>query len=263
MTTQNAAISSSPASSVAASESTSAISPSSSVASSSSSAPSECPSGMVYDVFQTGPNAPKRYQQQTYPPDFLGKFDPSVYDGDAGDYLFSGAGEDINWNSHKDPNQPPDSGTPYAFLPGKAYHINTANVVVVYHGYFKPSVDGNYGLKLDQSTDNVAYIWTGDKAYSGWTSGNYDAFTELWVDYTHSTYSFPAQAGNLLPVTILIVNQGEPGVLQVNVIDHDGTEKTDTSGFFVQPACQSDGSRFNSPPKGVTPTQGPPGQAWQ
>ena len=218
---------------------------------------------MIYDVFQTGPNAPKHYQPSAYPPDFQGKFDPSVYDGDVGDYLFSGAGEDINWSSYLDPNQPAGSGTSYAVLPGKGYHINTANVVVVYHGYFKASVDGTYGLKLNQSTDNVAYIWTGDKAFSGWNSGNFDAFTELWFDYSHNTFSFPATAANLIPVTILIVNQGEPGVLQVDVIDHDGSEKTDTTGFFVVPQCQSDGSKFNSPPNGVTATQGPPGPAWQ
>lgn len=217
---------------------------------------------MIYDVFQTGPNAPKDYQPQSYPQDMMTKFDPSVYDGDVGDYLFSGAGEDINFSSYLNPNQPAGSGGSYATLPGKSYVINTANVVVAYHGYFAPTVDGSYGLKVNQSTDNIAYIWTGDKAYSGWTSGNYDAFTELWSDYSHNTFSFQATAGSYLPVTILWVNQGEPGVLQVDVIDHDGTEKTDTTDFFVTPACQSSGSQFNSPPKGVTATQGPPGQAW-
>ena len=249
------------------SASSSSAASSSIASSSSSSVPSTCPSlGMIYDVFQTGPNAPKHYQPNTYPQDMVGKFDPSVYDGDSGDYLFSGAGEDINWSSYKDPNQPAGAGTPYAFLPGKSYHINTANTVVVFHGYFQPAsgISGTYGLKVNESTDNIAYIWTGDKAYKGWTSSNYDAFAELWVSSPHNSFSFPYTVGTPLPVTILQVNQGEPGVLQINVVDHDGTEKADTTGFFVQPSCAgaSEASKFNSPPSGATGTQGPPGQAW-
>ena len=221
---------------------------------------------MIYDVFQVGPNAPKHHvAADQYPPDGKQITQPNKWDNDAADYLFSGSGDSINWDCYVYSNySDAASGPSFIPLPGKDFVFNTGNTVFLYHGFFKAPVDGTYGLNVNPKTDNIGWIWTGDKAYSGgWNANNYDAYAELWyVEGPHNNFSFPATADTLIPVTIAFVNQGEWGVLQIDVVDAQGTLHNDITGFFVPPAADPNGSKFNSPPSGVTPTQGPPGPAW-
>ena len=69
---------------------------------------------------------------------------------------------------------------------------------------------------------------TGQKAFSEWSSTNYDAM-EIF-DMQDRVASFTLEANEYLPVTMLWLNKGRTGALNVSIEDPAGMTTYDTTG---------------------------------
>lgn len=123
---------------------------------------------------------------------------------------------------------------------------NTASTLV-FQGYFAPPTSGTWTFTLF-SIDDVADMWMGQNAYTGWntanrllrgTRGNINAFTGYFA------------ANEYIPITIVYANGPQTGTLQLGITDPVGAYRNSTEGLFKWPACAGD--RFLKYPV-VTPT---------
>ncbi|KAL9095158.1 MAG: hypothetical protein Q9165_002414 [Trypethelium subeluteriae] len=130
----------------------------------------------------------------------------------------------------------PEDG-PY-YLPGySGFYIY--GIGIVFQGYFVPPTSGVFTLTVESNDDDHFWLWTGDKALgTNWYDGNQDIF-HYFANPAESFSTTTLQAGELVPVTILWLNAGNPeavpgpGAIHFDVTSPDGTEVEDTTGFFA------------------------------
>lgn len=81
---------------------------------------------------------------------------------------------------------------------------------------------GRYYFQIPY-TDDIQFLWVGDKAISGWTRANADLL-QFWTGnpQTPVTASFYLTAGTYTPVRVQWANGGGQGDLQFSVIDPNG-----------------------------------------
>lgn len=143
------------------------------------------------------------------------------------DSIFSGIAQNINFDTESNDQT----------FPGQANAADVRYLGVVYQGYFQAPADATYRLGSSASTRYTGYIWTGEKAFSQWTSDNSDAHSA--TDSGPGNVEFTLAAGELLPVTILWYNLDDSrggGALNIFIerSDVDGTVY-DTTGWFLLP----------------------------
>ena len=164
-------------------------------------------------------------------PVYTGDNDPAQYNGNSS-FQIGGIAEDINFVSSFYGDE---------IFPGQTQTTNVAKpaYAVVYQGYFLAPDTASYTLTSPESTDDFAYIWTGDKAKSTWSNTNYDAESQL--NTYPGSITFPLTRGEEIPVTIVWVNAANAGGLNISISNSaTGLTVNDTTGYFVSPKA-SDG----------------------
>ena len=122
----------------------------------------------------------------------------------------------------------------YLYLPGQRRSIDASDIGVLFQGYFKPIVDGDFTFTTTSDTDDYGWIWIGSKAFTGWTGSNCDAFSAY--NQHSGSVTINLADGEMLPVTILWGNHLGPGHLDFTIFSASLKKVLrDTTGLFLAP----------------------------
>jgi hypothetical protein len=117
---------------------------------------------------------------------------------------------------------------------------NTNQVAIVYTGFFSPPTTGIYTLRFSLA-DDVTYLWMGSTVTSStWGELNYLMRDTFFVPARHPV-SQNFIAGQLYPIVILWGSGNGDAGIRLNITTPAGTVVTDTTGYFLQPICESSG----------------------
>ncbi|KAK2590657.1 hypothetical protein QQS21_011657 [Conoideocrella luteorostrata] len=129
--------------------------------------------------------------------------------------------------------------------------IDTNLASVIHQGFLLAPETGNYTFVFGQA-DDIALVWLGENAYTGWTRANADierTYIPPPGDETHTTRHL--EQGAYYPVRVAWGDKGGSVAMSVKIIAPNGTELTGTDGgYFRTEAC--DGSFGKFPPYGPT-----------
>ncbi|THV68867.1 hypothetical protein D6D28_06332 [Aureobasidium pullulans] len=111
-------------------------------------------------------------------------------------------------------------------------------------GYFFAQVTGYYNFTI-KDADDIAYVWMGDAAYSGWTGGpsggNYVAKARCcWPPENTNTTTYWMEAETYVPFRIVLGQQDGSTSLGLTITAPDGTVILQTgkeSDYVVQYSC--------------------------
>ncbi|THX75331.1 hypothetical protein D6D04_07444 [Aureobasidium pullulans] len=118
-------------------------------------------------------------------------------------------------------------------------------------GYFFAQVTGYYNFTI-KDTDDIAYVWMGDAAYSGWTGGpsggNYVAKARCcWPPENTNTTTYWMEAETYVPFRIVLGQQDGSTSLGLTITAPDGTVILQTgkeSDYVVQYSCDGTAPPF-------------------
>ncbi|THW85563.1 hypothetical protein D6D15_07975 [Aureobasidium pullulans] len=118
-------------------------------------------------------------------------------------------------------------------------------------GYFFAQVTGYYNFTI-KDADDIAYVWMGDAAYSGWTGGpsggNYVAKARCcWPPENTNTTTYWMEAETYVPFRIVLGQQDGSTSLGLTITAPDGTVILQTgkeSDYVVQYSCDGTAPPF-------------------
>ncbi|THX55519.1 hypothetical protein D6D11_03810 [Aureobasidium pullulans] len=118
-------------------------------------------------------------------------------------------------------------------------------------GYFFAQVTGYYNFTI-KDADDIAYVWMGDVAYSGWTGGpsggNYVAKARCcWPPENTNTTTYWMEAETYVPFRIVLGQQDGSTSLGLTITAPDGTVILQTgkeSDYVVQYSCDGSAPPF-------------------
>ncbi|THW98725.1 hypothetical protein D6D13_10518 [Aureobasidium pullulans] len=118
-------------------------------------------------------------------------------------------------------------------------------------GYFFAQVTGYYNFTI-KDADDIAYVWMGDAAYSGWTGGpsggNYVAKARCcWPPENTNTTTYWMEAETYVPFRIVLGQQDGSTSLGLTITAPDGTVILQTgkeSDYVVQYSCDGSAPPF-------------------
>ncbi|THZ71329.1 hypothetical protein D6C85_05359 [Aureobasidium pullulans] len=118
-------------------------------------------------------------------------------------------------------------------------------------GYFFAQVTGYYNFTI-KDADDIAYVWMGDAAYSGWTGGpsggNYVAKARCcWPPENTNTTTYWMEAETYVPFRIVLGQQDGSTSLGLTITAPDGTVVLQTgkeSDYVVQYSCDGTAPPF-------------------
>ncbi|THV77948.1 hypothetical protein D6D29_08090 [Aureobasidium pullulans] len=118
-------------------------------------------------------------------------------------------------------------------------------------GYFFAQVTGYYNFTI-KDADDIAYVWMGDAAYSGWTGGpnggNYVAKARCcWPPENTNTTTYWMEAETYVPFRIVLGQQDGSTSLGLTITAPDGTVILQTgkeSDYVVQYSCDESAPPF-------------------
>ncbi|THZ98195.1 hypothetical protein D6C82_05950 [Aureobasidium pullulans] len=118
-------------------------------------------------------------------------------------------------------------------------------------GYFFAQVTGYYNFTI-KDADDIAYVWMGDAAYSGWTGGpsggNYVAKARCcWPPENTNTTTYWMEAETYVPFRIVLGQQDGSTSLGLTITAPDGTVILQTgkeSDYVVQYSCDGSAPAF-------------------
>ncbi|THX08353.1 hypothetical protein D6D18_01784 [Aureobasidium pullulans] len=118
-------------------------------------------------------------------------------------------------------------------------------------GYFFAQVSGYYNFTI-KDADDIAYVWMGDAAYSGWTGGpsggNYVAKARCcWPPENTNTTTYWMEAETYVPFRIVLGQQDGSTSLGLTITAPDGTVILQTgkeSDYVVQYSCDESAPPF-------------------
>jgi hypothetical protein len=113
--------------------------------------------------------------------------------------------------------------------------------VIDYRGYLYAGQTGTFTVTIS-AADNLALVWMGPDAYSGWTRSNamiHVTYTQLPAGGTSETYA--ASAGDYIPLRVMFANGEGPFAYGISVTAPDGSTvlsaTSATSPFLVKQSC--------------------------
>ncbi|KAK6004897.1 hypothetical protein QM012_007676 [Aureobasidium pullulans] len=105
------------------------------------------------------------------------------------------------------------------------YPVDGTSLVLDHTFYLFASQTGYYSLNIPY-TDDIQFVWVGDKAVTGWTRANAD-ITQFWssqiATQTPQTLAYYLTVGTYLPIRVLWANGGGQGDLRFNLYAPDGS----------------------------------------
>ncbi|THV94055.1 hypothetical protein D6D27_04023 [Aureobasidium pullulans] len=118
-------------------------------------------------------------------------------------------------------------------------------------GYFFAQVTGYYNFTI-KDADDIAYVWMGDAAYSGWTGGpsggNYVAKARCcWPPENTNTTTYWMEAETYVPFRIVLGQQDGSTSVGLTITAPDGTVILQTgkeSDYVVQYSCDGSAPPF-------------------
>ncbi|THY90877.1 hypothetical protein D6C93_06437 [Aureobasidium pullulans] len=118
-------------------------------------------------------------------------------------------------------------------------------------GYFFAQVTGYYNFTI-KDADDIAYVWMGDAAYSGWTGGpsggNYVAKARCcWPPENTNTTTYWMEAETYVPFRVVLGQQDGSTSLGLTITAPDGTVILQTgkeSDYVVQYSCDGTAPPF-------------------
>jgi hypothetical protein len=122
---------------------------------------------------------------------------------------------------------------------------------LAHKGYFYAQVTGNYNFTI-KDADDVAYVWMGEAAYTGWTGGpdggNYVAKARCcWPPENTNTTTYYMEAETYVPFRIVLGQQDGGTSLGLTITAPDGTVILETgkeSDYVVQYSCDGTAPPF-------------------
>lgn len=123
---------------------------------------------------------------------------------------------------------------------------SVSRTAIIYRGYFVPPESGTYQFYLPTPswTDDVQYVWVNSNstaAWVGWHESNYNIratyYPRTGQTVYPDTYTFQAQAGVYIPVTILWADAYGGGFMQLQTTFPNGSSTLQLGGLYVSPGC--------------------------
>ena len=113
-------------------------------------------------------------------------------------------------------------------------------VTVNHRGYLFTQQAGEYTFSLPPGID-IALVWVGSKAYSGFTRANADVI-RVWGTTAPLDFKQTFQQGEYVPIRIIYANGSGPGTLVAEIKAPDGTViigpgTTKESPYLIQYSC--------------------------
>ncbi|GAB0137197.1 hypothetical protein EsDP_00005474 [Epichloe bromicola] len=128
-------------------------------------------------------------------------------------------------------------------LYGQPLGTNLASVI--HQGFLLAPETGNYTFVFGQA-DDIALVWLGKNAFSGWTRANADierTYIPPPGDETHTTRHL--EQGTYYPVRVAWGDKGGNVAMSVKIIAPNGTELTgQDAGYFRTEACDGSYEKF-------------------
>jgi hypothetical protein len=136
-------------------------------------------------------------------------------------------------------------------LYGSAQTYSDNYFYLSHRGYFYAQVTGNYNFTI-KDADDVAYVWMGENAYTGWTGspsgGNYVAKARCcWSPENTNTTTYYMEAQTYVPFRIVLGQQDGSTSLGLTITAPDGTVILETgkeSDYVVQYSCDGTAPPF-------------------
>ncbi|KAG6039300.1 hypothetical protein E4U41_002997 [Claviceps citrina] len=127
--------------------------------------------------------------------------------------------------------------------------VSTNLASVIHQGFLLAPETGNYTFTFGQA-DDIALVWLGQNAYTGWTRANADierTYIPPPGDETQTVRHL--EKGTYYPVRVAWGDKGGNTAMSVKIMAPNGTELTgQDGGYFRTEAC--DGSYGKFPPYG-------------
>ncbi|KAL1310555.1 hypothetical protein AAFC00_000834 [Neodothiora populina] len=132
--------------------------------------------------------------------------------------------------------------TTTTFYAGTSTPLNTNGAVLNHRGYFFAREAGSYTFTIP-STDDVAFVWVGEAAYSGYNEGNALVLSSFQNSSAVSATKYLSK-GAYVPIRVIYGNQGGgPGSLYFEIKSPSGVVllKSDGSAskYLVQKGCDA------------------------
>lgn len=127
-------------------------------------------------------------------------------------------------------------GNGQAVIYGNPTRFSCNSYTVNHRGYFYTYATGNWAFSFS-NVDDIAVLWIGQKAYTGWTRANLD---------TSAYYSLPSsvtlslEQATYYPIRILFAQAAGGAAFQLAISDPSGTVAftfQSVSPYFVQYSC--------------------------
>ncbi|KAF2485427.1 GLEYA domain-containing protein [Neohortaea acidophila] len=134
---------------------------------------------------------------------------------------------------------------------GSKNSIPDYGFAVNHRGYIKADIAGVYKIQIND-IDDIALLWTGDTAKSGWTRDNAVA-VGYYTSYGGNgvaDYTVNMTPGEYLPIRVIWGNGGGPFSLNITIANSKGTtilgEDTTPTNMVVWRACGA--NKNDAPP---------------